>query len=339
MGLPGRSRGRTGPHGRQVRARHIVIATGAEPAPLAMPGAELVMTSDAFLELERLPPRVLMIGGGYVSFEFAHIAARFGAAVVVLDRGARPLKAFDPDLVDRLLERTRAAGIDLRGNAAVESIERAGAGLRVRARIDGASQAFETDLVVHGAGRVPAVAALGLERGQVRAGKRGIEVNEFLQSVSNPAVYAAGDVAATEGAPLTPVAALHGAAVAANLLQGNHARPDYTGVPSVVFTIPELARVGLLETEAREQGLDFEAETHDMSGWYTVRRVGETHAGAKVLVEKDSGRILGAHLLGPEASEVINLFALAMRAGLAAPELKRFVSAYPSAGSDLGYLL
>ena len=121
--------------------------------------------------------------------------------------------------------------------------------------------------------------------------------------------------------------------------RGQHETPDYTGVPSAVFTIPELTRVGVDEAEAREQGLEVEIKINDMSDWYSVERVGESHAAAKVLLEKGSSRILGAHLLGPEASELINFFGLAMRTGLTATDLKKLVSAYPSAASDLGYLL
>ena len=325
--------------GERLEARHVVIASGAEPVPLPLQGAEHVTTSDRFLELDELPRRLLFIGGGYVSFEFAHLAARADAAVVVLDRGERPLKAFDPDLVAKLLERTRALGIDFRAKAAVEAVQRTGAGLRVTAEIDGRSETFETDLVVHGAGRAPALERLDLERGNVRAEKKGVTVNEFLQSVSNPRVYAAGDAAATEGLPLTPVASLEGAVVATNLLEGNTETPDYTGVPSAVFTIPELTKVGMDEAGARAQGLDVEVKTTDMSDWYSVERVGESHAAAKVLLEKGTSRILGAHLLGPEASELINFFGLAMRTGLTATDLKKLVSAYPSAASDLGYLI
>ena len=325
--------------GERLEARHVVIASGAEPVPLPIQGAEHVTTSDRFLELDELPRRLLFIGGGYISFEFAHLAARAHAEIVVLDRGERPLKAFDPDLVVKLLERTRALGIDFRPKAAVEAIGRTDAGLRVTAEIDGRSETFEADLVVHGAGRAPALARLDLERGNVRADKKGVAVNEFLQSVSNPQVYAAGDAAATAGAPLTPVASAEGAAVATNLIEGNVETPDYTGVPSVVFTIPELARVGVGEVEAREQGLEIEVKVNEMSDWYSVERVGESHAAAKVLLEKGTSRILGAHLLGPEASELINFFGLAMRAGLTATDLKKLVSAYPSAASDLGYLI
>jgi glutathione reductase (NADPH) len=323
----------------RLQARHVVIATGAQPAPLTMPGAEHVATSDRFLELDHLPQRVLLIGGGYVSFEFAHIAARADADVVVLEQGERPLTAFDPDLVAALVERTRAAGVTFRTNAPVEAIERTTDALRVHASIAGRAESVEADLVVHGAGRVPAVDELDLEKANVRADKRGVEVNQFLQSTSNPAIYAAGDAAASPGWPLTPVASLEGKAVAANLLERNHKTPDYTGVPSAVFTVPELARVGLLEAQAREQGLDVDVKFTDMSDWYTVERVGETHAAAKVLVEKGSRRIVGAHLLGPDASELINIFGLTMRAGLDASDLEDLVSAYPSAGSDIVYLV
>jgi glutathione reductase (NADPH) len=323
----------------RLDARYVVIASGAKPVPLSMPGAEHVISSDRFLDLAALPKRVLFIGGGYVSFEFAHIAARAGAEIIMLDRGERPLKAFDADLVGMLVERTRALGVTFHTSADVRSIEKANGVLHVTATIDGAEEHFNTDLVVHGAGRMAAVDALDLDKANVKADRKGIEVNEYLQSTSNPAVYAAGDAAATAGAPLTPVAALEAKVVAANLLEGNRVTPEYTGVPSAVFTIPELVRVGLTEAEANAQGLDFECKFSDMRDWFTVRRVGETHAAAKVLVENDSGRILGAHILGPEASEIINLFGFAMRTGLKADDLKRLVSAYPSAGSDVGYLV
>lgn len=322
-----------------LQGRRIMIASGAKPRPLGIPGEDLVTTSTGFMEIGQLPRRVLFIGGGFISFEFAHMAARAGAAVTVLTRGDRPLSGFDPGLVDRLVERSKGAGIRLHVHADVKGVEESGRALRVRASAAGKEEAFEADLVVHGAGRVPAIDALDLEKAGVRAGKKGIEVNAFMQSVSNDAVYAAGDVAATAGPPLTPVSSLEGRIAAANLLEGNHAKPDYTGIPSVVFTIPALARVGLLESEARDQGLDFTPKLTDMSGWFTARRVGETHAAAKTLIETGTGRILGAHLLGPESSELINMFALAVRSGLKVGDLKNFVSAYPSAASDIGYLI
>jgi glutathione reductase (NADPH) len=167
-----------------------------------------------------------------------------------------------------------------------------------------------------------------------------VEVNEYLQSVSNPRVYAAGDAALPPGSlPLTPVAAHEGLVVASNLLHGNQKNPDYRGIPSVVFTIPPLAGVGLTEAEARRQQLDVRTKTEDTSRWYSNRRVNESCAMFKTIVENGSDRVLGAHLLGPYAEEVINLFGLAIRQGLTATDLKHQIYAYPTSGSDVPYML
>jgi glutathione reductase (NADPH) len=169
--------------------------------------------------------------------------------------------------------------------------------------------------------------------------KKGVKVNEFLQSVSNPLVYAAGDAAASGGLPLTPVATYEGEIVAANLLEGNHVKPNYGGVPSVVFTIPPLASVGLQEEAARKQGLHFRINKASTAAWYTSRRVGENYSGFKVLIEDDTDRILGAHILGPHAEEAINIFAIAIRLGLKAGDIKQAIFSYPTTISDLSYML
>jgi glutathione reductase (NADPH) len=123
------------------------------------------------------------------------------------------------------------------------------------------------------------------------------------------------------------------------MLKGNHAKPDYKGVPTVVFTIPELARVGMLEEEAKAAGYKLRIATNDTSGWYSNLRVGETCAATKVIIDDETGKILGAHLLGPEYAEIINFFGLAMRLDLTTSELEKMVSAYPSVGSDVGSML
>ena len=138
---------------------------------------------------------------------------------------------------------------------------------------------------------------------------------------------------------MTPVAGYEGENVADNLLKGNQRKPDYSGVPSVVFTVPPLASVGLSEQSAREQGLQVRLSHQKTASWYSSRRVGEEYSGIKVLVEDGSGRILGAHLLGPQAEEVINLFAVAIRAGLTATDLNGMMFAYPTHGSDIEYML
>jgi glutathione reductase (NADPH) len=321
-----------------LEARHIVVATGAKPVELEFPGAEHVITSDSFLELEERPRRIVFIGGGYISFEFAHVSARAGTEVTILHRGKRPLESFDPDLVAQLVEHTRSLGITVALEAEATGIEKSPSGLRVRTSGPG-KRSFEADLVVHGAGRVPDLDELNLEAGGVEQERRGVKVNQFLQSVSNPAVYAAGDAAASEGPPLTPVAGYEAQIVAANLLQGNHLTADYNAVPSVVFTLPPLARVGLSEEAARTQDLNFRISHQSTSGWYSSRRVGETCSGFKVLIEAGRERILGAHLLGPHAEETINLFALAMRAGVEASQLKEVLFAYPTHASDIRYML
>src|SRR5713101_2142912 len=185
-----------------VEAANVVVAAGSKPVDLKIRGAEIAVTSEQFLELERMPERVLFIGGGYISFEFAHVAVRAGARATILHRGKRPLDRFDPDLVDRLVTRTREIGVDVRLRAEVISIVSSSAGFKVRAGAETGDHEFEADLVVHGAGRVPEIDDMRLgEAGIEWDPDHGIRVNGYLQSVSNSAVYAAGDAAATAGPP------------------------------------------------------------------------------------------------------------------------------------------
>lgn len=325
-------------NGEPLEARRaIAIATGAVPLRLPIEGADHVMISDDFLDLESLPASIVFIGGGYVSFEFAHVAARAGARVTIVHRGGRPLELFDADLVERLVDRTRELGIDLRLSTEVRRIDVVGGRRRVVGVAESAEVVVEAELVVHGAGRVPDLDELNLEAGGVQRSRAGVVVNEYLQSVSNPIVYAAGDCAASGGPPLSAVAGYEGRVVAANVLEGNHAKTEYAAVASVVFTIPPLARVGLDEDEARVQHLRFSVRFGDTSGWNSSRRVGERHSAFKVLVEDGTDRIVGAHLLGPHADETINLFALAMRGGVPAGQLRRMLWAYPTHASDISY--
>ncbi len=321
-----------------LQARQVLIATGARPVPLNFAGAEHVITSDRFLELPKLPPHIVMVGGGYIAAEFSHVAARAGARVTVLQRAERMLTRFEPELVGWLMEKFSEIGVEVRTGTAVNAIERVGSAFRVHARAGSQEITTEADLVVHAAGRVPDLEALNVSAAGVTVENGRLVLNEFLQSVSNPAVYAAGDTAA-KGPPLTPVSSHDGKVVAANLLEGNRHRPDYRGVPSVAFTLPPIAAVGLGEVEARAAGLTFRVNRQKAPDWYTARRVAETVYGFKTLVEEGSGRILGAHLVGPHADEVINLFALAIRRDLTAEDLKQTIFAYPTAASDIGSML
>lgn len=319
-------------------ARYVVIATGQKPAELKIVGAEHLTISDQFLELDELPKRILFIGGGYIAFELAHVAARAGSQVTIVQSDTHPLPLFEPDLVSQLIARTRDLGVDVQLGFTADVIEKNSAGFTVRA--SGQARSFEVDMVVHAAGRVPEIDDLNLDAAGVKWDKKkGVTVNEFLQSVSNPSVYAAGDAAASGGLPLTPVASYEGSIVASNLLKGNHQKPDFMGVPSVVFTIPPLASVGLKEEDATRQKLKFRVKKETTSSWYSSRRIGETYSGFRTLVEEGTDRILGAHLLGGQADEVINLFAVAIRSGITATSLKHTLFSYPTHASDLIHML
>ncbi len=324
--------------GHELKARRVLIATGARPVSLRFPGTEHIIKSDRFLELESLPQRIVLIGGGYIAAEFSHIAARAGAQVTVFQRGEHMLPHFDPELVSWLMVKFIELGIDVRTQSTVEGIEQTANGFVVHA--DGArgKQAVAADLVVHAAGRAPDLDELDLAAGHVAVSKGRLELNEYLQSVSNPSVYAAGD-AASVGPPLTPVSSHDGKVVAANILEGNRHRPDYRGVPSVAFTVPPIASVGLKESQAQAQGLKFKVKSENKPNWFTARRLAKRVYGYKTLVEEGTGQVLGAHIVGPQADEVINLFALAIRHNLTARDLRTTMFAYPTGASDIGYMV
>lgn len=325
--------------GTGLEAAHFLIATGARPRPLDFPGHEHLIDSTDFLDLEMLPPRIMFVGGGFISFEFAHISARAGSTATIIDRGQRPLKGFDPDLVELLITRGAAAGIELQRSTAITAIEKSESGYQVTVERSGQPETTEYDLVVHGAGRTPELAGLDLAAAGIKWDEHGVHVAAHLQSTTNPAVYAAGDSANTPGMPLTPVAAFEGKVAASNMLKGTTTVPDYAGVPTAVFTIPELARVGMLEQEAKDQGIDVDVRFSDTSGWYSNYRVGEETAAAKILIDRSSDRIVGAHLLGPEYGELINFLALAIKLDLTTRQLKSMTATYPTVGSDLGSML
>ena len=322
----------------KLEGSKIVLATGSMPTPLPIAGIEHLSYSDDFLELEKLPKTIVFVGGGYISFEFAHMAARAGANVHILHRGDRPLEKFDPDLVDTLLEKSKEIGIQVHLNHSVEGIVKIGERFQVEAKHENEMVTFEADIVIHGAGRVPMI-DMDLEKGNIQYSEKGIKVNDYLQSPSNPRIYAVGDVLDTEGLPLTPVAGFESGIVVANLLEEQSKVISYPVTPSVVFTVPQLGMIGMSEKEARESDKNIEVSYQKLSNWFTYRRTNEQYAEVKVIRDKDTDQILGAHLLGEGADDLINHFTTAIQLGITTKELKKVVYAYPTEASDIAYML
>lgn len=316
----------------------IVIATGARPLTLDITGGDLPIDSTDFLNLEVLPKHITFIGGGYISMEFAHLAARAGSKITIFHRGERPLENFDEDIVKHLVMATKDLGIDLHVKTEVIGIEKDGDQFMVITKSLNSKQKYQTDLVVNAAGRVPELDGMNLEKANISFNKKGIKVNGYLQSESNPAVYAAGDAADSNGLNLTPVAVMEGHAVAANILRGNTKKPDYTEMPSAVFTLPTLAAVGMTEKQAKESGVEYQVKSASASNWYNAKRINESTYAYKVISGKD-GHIFGAHIIGPHAEEMINLFAMAIRAKLKVTDIRNMIYSYPSMGSDIGSMV
>jgi glutathione reductase (NADPH) len=319
----------------RLRAQHIVIASGAEELHVAQ-GDDMLLTSETFMELESMPKSLIFIGGGYIAFEFAHVAARAGAQITILNDNDTPLRGFDPDIVGQLVDATRKLGIDVQLNAAAERVERTSGRVVVHTK-DG--KRFEAENGVLAAGRVPNLEHLDLNAGGIERTKKGVKVNEFMQSVSNPNVYAAGDCADGGGLPLTPVAGYEGEIVSANIVEGNSRKPDFRGLASIVYTIPNLGQIGLTEAQAREEGLDVDVHSGDMADWYSTRHVAEDIAMYKAVVDKKNGTVCGVTILGPHAQEQLNVLALGMRYGLRAEQISQALYCYPTGPSDLEYIL
>lgn len=318
-----------------IEAKKIVIATGATPRVLGIPGEEHALSSDDFLEMEELPKSILFIGGGYIAFEFAHIAARSGAKVTILDMASTSLPHFDKEIVEHLVDATKELGIELVMNTKVAEIKKNGDSFIVVGDNDGKKKEFKSDTVFNTSGRVPAIHNLDLDKANVRYSDNGIEVSNFMQSISNSHVYAAGDNTATDGLPLTPFATMEGHIVAANILVGNKKKPDYGVRPTVVYTLPALAMVGMTEEQAQKKKLDITVNYASVPNWYAAKHLGEKTYAFKVIIDKKNDLILGAHIIGPNAEETINVFAVAMQAGMQAKDLKTIPFTFPSASSDI----
>ena len=324
--------------GTVIEGDNIVIATGSKPRPLPIPGAEHMITSDEVLSERELPGEVVFIGGGVIAMEFSHVYARAGAKVTILEALPRLLPRMDADAVAAIQADTERLGVTVKTGVSVKEVTQADGRLRVLYEHDGAEQAVVADRVVNGAGRIANVDSLDLEAGNVAHDGIAIDVDEYLRSTSNPSVWVAGDALVTSP-QLSPVATYEGRIVGQNIVEGPAVKPDYSVIPSAVYTVPALSTIGLTEEQASEQGLDVEVTTSDMMGWFSAKSYAETVAWAKVLVDRASDRIVGAHIVGHRGEELIHLFALAMSHGISASDLKNSQFAFPTFSSDVKNLL
>lgn len=323
---------------RTLEAKHIVIATGSKPRPLPIPGAEHMITSDEMLSERELPDSVIFVGGGVISLEFGHVYARVGTGVTILEALPQLLPAMDADAVARLQAESERIGIRVRTAVTVSKIQPANGRLRVTFVHDGTEHALEADRVVNGAGRVANVETLRLEAGNVAQTNGRVSVDAYLRSTSNPTVHVCGDAVPTSP-QLSPIATYEGDIVGRNIVEGPRYRPDYSSMATSVYTTPPLAAVGLTERAAQQQGLAIDVHINDMLGWFSARTYAETVAWSKVIVERTSDLILGAHFVGHAGQELINIFGLAMRFGITATQIRENIYAYPTFASDLKHML
>lgn len=328
--------------GEKIRSRYFVLAAGARPMLLPIAGAEYLTTSDQFLSLPALPERIVFVGGGFISFEFAHFAARFSNSpkrIVILEAAERPLGPFDAEMVSLLTEASETEGIEVLTRSALASIEKKGNALLVHGLDSGT--AIEADLVVHGAGRVPDIEPLQLDRAGVAFSDKGVAVNEEMRTTASH-IFAVGDCADTIQLARVADYEAHVAAdnIVADIERSETRRMDYQAVPFLLFTYPQYGMVGKTEEALREEGTVFYKSSGNSLGWPTYKRVGMQHAAYKLLVD-GGNRLLGAHILSDNASGLIGILRLAMLNDIDMAELHRqsIMSPYPSRESDLIYML
>ncbi len=310
-------------------AATILVATGSQPSMPRIPGIELAITSDHAFHLERFPERVVVVGGGYIAVEFAGIFHGMGAAVTQLYRGPLFMRGFDDDVRAVLADQMRKKGIDLRFDNCPTAIERSGSGLRLS--VDDGST-LEVDQVLYATGRVPKTANLGLEKAGVELGRNGEVIVDDYSRSSVPHIYAIGDC--TDRLMLTPVAIAEGIAFANTVFAGTPTRPDHTNVATAVFSQPPIGCVGLTEAEARERcaAIDvYRSSFRPMKHTLTGR---DETTMMKLIVERASDRVVGCHMVGPDAGEITQGLAIALKCGATKAQFDATIGIHPTAAEE-----
>ena len=327
----------TGPHGvklasgRQVSAKHILISTGAWPIIPDIEGAEHGVTSNEVFHLEECPKRIVIVGGGYIANEFAGIFHQFGSHVTIVNRSGTLLRGYDEQIRDRLLQISTMKGINFRFNAEMEKIEKNEDGtLCVRFRN---GDPIACDLLVFATGRKPHVDGLGLENAGVELNDKGaIKVDEYSRT-SCESIYAVGDV--TDRMQLTPVAIREGHAFADTVFGDNPRTVDYSCIPSAVFSHPPLAGVGLTEAQAKNKLGTVKVYTSDFRPMKNVLAGRDERALYKMVVDATTNRVVGLHMIGPDAPEILQAAAIAVKAGLTKQQFDDTVALHPSMAEEL----
>jgi glutathione reductase (NADPH) len=316
--------------GRKITAKYILVATGATPfKPQHLPGQELAITSNEAFHLERLPRRVVIVGGGYIAVEFAGIFNGLGVETILLYRGEKILRGFDEDLRNHLTAEMEKKGIDIRCNTDVEKIERSGDGVRVTLT-DG--ERIGAGQIMYCTGRIPNIEGLGLENvGIKHTPHYAIPVNEYSQT-EVPSIYAVGDV--TNRVNLTPVAIREGHAFADTVFGGKPVMVNHGLVPTAVFSQPELGTVGMTEEQARKKHkvdiykTSFRPMKHTLSGR-------DERMMMKLIVDAENDKVLGCHIAGPDAGEMAQLLGIAITCGATKAQFDATLAVHPTASEEL----
>lgn len=317
----------------QLQAKQFLIATGQRASILPLEGQEYIQTSSDFLELEHLPKRITFIGAGYIALELATIANAAGAQVEVIHHNDQPLKEFDRELVTELVDYLTKQGVRFTFNVDVEQVEV----MRPGYRLVGDNFETVTDMVIGATGRIPNVEALSLEKAGVTYSKKGIEVNDHLQT-SAPHIFACGDVLAKARPKLTPVSVFEGEYVAQVMTGKTSHAIDYPLIPTIVFGAKKLARVGLAEKTIQKSDGKYHSRTLDLASWFTYARINDELAKIKFVYDEND-TIVAITCLSSLADELINQLTLVLNQKISHAELKKMIIGYPTTASDLEYLV
>lgn len=316
---------------RQYRSERILIATGGWPSIPDIPGKEYVVSSNEMFALDQLPKRILIVGGGYIAVEFAGIMHGLGVATTLCYRGDKLLRGFDEDIRTFVAQEMQKKGINILFNTHINAIEKKANGFTVRT---GQDTELEAELILYATGRAPNIAGLGLELLGVELGENGaIKVNDGYQT-NIPSLFALGDV--TDRISLTPVATAEAAALVNRLYSEQRTPVDYDNIPTAVFSQPNIGTVGLTETEARKRYSDsdvavfksvFTPMKHTLSGL-------DEKTLMKMIVRRSTDQVLGIHMVGPDAGEIIQGMAVAIRAGATKAVFDSTIGIHPTAAEE-----